>query len=60
MSKALMTQLHRVAAAEQPPPRLVAAMCPGLCRTYMATGRGTLMSSNPVGRLREREGEREA
>jgi len=45
-SKALMTQLHRVMARDVPsPPSLVAAVCPGLCRTAMATGRGTLMSS---------------
>lgn len=45
-SKTLMTQLHRVVAKDIPsPPGLVAAICPGLCRTYMATGRGTLMSN---------------
>eukprot|EP00747_Dinoflagellata_sp_TGD_P022672 gnl/TRDRNA2_/TRDRNA2_129267_c0_seq1.p1 gnl/TRDRNA2_/TRDRNA2_129267_c0~~gnl/TRDRNA2_/TRDRNA2_129267_c0_seq1.p1 ORF type:complete len:338 (+),score=43.68 gnl/TRDRNA2_/TRDRNA2_129267_c0_seq1:143-1015(+) len=44
-SKALMTQLHRVFAKELPPPALVASVCPGLCRTYMATGRGTFMSN---------------
>eukprot|EP00933_Yihiella_yeosuensis_P072956 TRINITY_DN8150_c0_g2_i1.p1 TRINITY_DN8150_c0_g2~~TRINITY_DN8150_c0_g2_i1.p1 ORF type:complete len:290 (-),score=62.83 TRINITY_DN8150_c0_g2_i1:698-1567(-) len=45
-SKALMTQLHRVVAKDMPsPPALVTAVCPGLCRTYMATGRGTFMSN---------------
>mmetsp|Transcript_74222 Transcript_74222/g.159081 ORF Transcript_74222/g.159081 Transcript_74222/m.159081 type:complete len:290 (-) Transcript_74222:9-878(-) len=45
-SKALMTHLHRVLAREMPsPPALVASICPGLCRTYMATGRGTFMST---------------
>ena len=45
-SKALMTQLHRVWARDLPsPPYLCAALCPGLCRTYMATGRGTFMSN---------------
>lgn len=45
-SKALMTQLHRVlAASTHPSPRLVVACCPGLCRTDMATGRGTWMSN---------------
>jgi len=44
-SKALMTQLHRVLAKEAAPPALLTAICPGLCRTYMATGRGTFMSN---------------
>merc|ERR1719198_2656292 len=45
-SKALMTQLHRVLAKDvASPPSLVTAFCPGLCRTYMATGRGTIMSN---------------
>lgn len=44
-SKALMTQLHRVLAKEGPPPGLLCSVCPGLCRTYMATGRGTFMSN---------------
>merc|ERR1712232_751867 len=45
-SKALMTQLHRVIAKDVScPPNLVVALCPGLCRTTMATGRGTLMSN---------------
>ena len=46
-SKALMTALHRVIATqtESPPGLLVAAICPGLCRTHMATGRGTIMSN---------------
>jgi carbonyl reductase 1 len=44
-SKALMTQLHRVLAKEAAPPALLTAVCPGLCRTYMATGRGTFMSN---------------
>ena len=43
-SKALMTQLHRVLSKEKPP-ALLCAVCPGLCRTYMATGRGTFMSN---------------
>lgn len=45
-SKALMNQLHRVIARDiEPSSTLVATLCPGLCRTYMATGRGTLMSN---------------
>lgn len=44
-SKALMTMLHRVLARDHPAPLLICAVCPGLCRTYMATGRGTLMSN---------------
>eukprot|EP00928_Gymnodinium_smaydae_P030659 TRINITY_DN22734_c0_g1_i1.p1 TRINITY_DN22734_c0_g1~~TRINITY_DN22734_c0_g1_i1.p1 ORF type:complete len:325 (-),score=65.69 TRINITY_DN22734_c0_g1_i1:93-956(-) len=44
-SKALMTQLHRVYARRIRPPQLIAAVCPGLCRTHMATGRGTWMSN---------------
>ncbi|CAE8626166.1 unnamed protein product [Polarella glacialis] len=44
-SKTLMTQLHRVLARDMPSPCLVTAVCPGLCRTYMATGRGTFMSN---------------
>ena len=43
-SKALMTQLHRVLAKDKPP-ALLCAICPGLCRTHMATGRGTFMSN---------------
>mmetsp|Transcript_36410 Transcript_36410/g.75959 ORF Transcript_36410/g.75959 Transcript_36410/m.75959 type:complete len:290 (-) Transcript_36410:173-1042(-) len=43
-SKALMTQLHRVLARDKPP-GLLCAICPGLCRTHMATGRGTFMSN---------------
>ena len=43
-SKALMTQLHRVLAKDKPP-ALLCSICPGLCRTYMATGRGTFMSN---------------
>ncbi|CAJ1446552.1 unnamed protein product [Effrenium voratum] len=44
-SKALMTQLHRVLANTSSPPALLCSVCPGLCRTYMATGRGTFMSN---------------
>jgi len=43
-SKTLMTQLHRVMAKEVPP-ALLCSVCPGLCRTEMATGRGTFMSN---------------
>ena len=39
-----MTQLHRVLAASLENAPLVVAICPGLCRKDMATGRGTLMS----------------
>jgi len=44
-SKALMTQLHRLMAQRVEAPGLVTAVCPGLCRTHMATGRGTCMSN---------------
>ena len=50
-SKTLMTQLHRIIARDinleesNLKPVFVAAICPGLCRTYMATGRGTFMSN---------------
>ena len=45
-SKTLMTQLHRAKAKEVKEVKgLLCAVCPGLCRTHMATGRGTLMSN---------------
>ena len=40
-SKTLMTQLHRAMKVDG----LLCAVCPGLCRTHMATGRGTFMSN---------------
>lgn len=46
MSKCLMTQLHRVTAANEETSKvLVSSVCPGLCRTHMSTGRGTFMSN---------------
>ena len=50
-SKTLMTQLHRIVARDanltdgNSKPVFAAAICPGLCRTYMATGRGTFMAN---------------
>lgn len=40
-----MTHLHRVLAPQLANAALVTSVCPGLCRTHMATGRGTWMSN---------------